>query len=82
MKRSYLEQMRAHVDHGGQLNHQNGVELLAEVERLHTAVESWYLANYPEIPVDAYDMGGRVKAQLAKDAAENTLCAIADERKL
>lgn len=34
MTKGYLEQMRAHVDEGGKLSHQNGVELLAEVERL------------------------------------------------
>lgn len=31
---AYFEQMRAHVDEGGQLSHRNGVDLLAEVERL------------------------------------------------
>jgi len=34
MKQSYLEQMRAHIDEGGQLNHRNGVDLLVEVEKL------------------------------------------------
>lgn len=30
----YIEQMRAHVDEGGKLSHRNGLDLLAEVERL------------------------------------------------
>lgn len=34
MTKEYLEQMRAHVDEGGQLSHRNGVDLLAEIERL------------------------------------------------
>jgi hypothetical protein len=34
MRADYLEQMRAHVDEGGKLSHQNGVDLLTEVERL------------------------------------------------
>lgn len=33
---NYLEQMRAHVDEGGQLSHRNGLDLLAEVERLQS----------------------------------------------
>lgn len=37
--RSYLEMMRAHVDEGGQLSHRNGLDLLAEVERLHALVD-------------------------------------------
>lgn len=36
LKQSYLEQMRAHTDEGGQLSHRNGMDLLAEVERLHS----------------------------------------------
>ena len=35
LRPSYLEQMRAHVDEGGRLSHRNGLDLLAEVERLH-----------------------------------------------
>lgn len=35
---SYLEMMRAHVDEGGQLSHRNGLDLLAEVERLQGLV--------------------------------------------
>jgi hypothetical protein len=35
---SYLEQMRAHVEEGGQLSHRNGLDLLAEVERLQGLV--------------------------------------------
>ena len=34
MDKAYIEQMRAHVDEGGQLSHRNGVELLDEIERL------------------------------------------------
>jgi hypothetical protein len=34
---AYFEQMRCHVDEGGQLNHRNGLDLLAEVERLQDA---------------------------------------------
>lgn len=39
LTRPYLEQMRCHVDEGGQLNHANGLDLLAEVERLHALVD-------------------------------------------
>lgn len=38
LMRSYLEQMRAHVDEGGQLSHRNGLDLLAEVERLQASM--------------------------------------------
>jgi chorismate mutase len=31
---AYFEQMRAHTDEGGQLSHRNGMDLLAEIERL------------------------------------------------
>jgi hypothetical protein len=34
LRASYLKEMRAHVDEGGQLSHRNGLDLLAEVERL------------------------------------------------
>lgn len=34
MRKEYLEQMRAHVDDGGRLSHRNGLDLLAEVEKL------------------------------------------------
>ena len=37
MLASYLEQMRAHVDEGGQLSHRNGIDRLAEVDRLRLA---------------------------------------------
>lgn len=39
LRRDYLEMMRAHVDEGGQLSHHNGLDLLAEVERLHAIVD-------------------------------------------
>jgi hypothetical protein len=38
LRPSYLKQMRAHVDEGGQLSHRNGLDLLAEVERLQGLV--------------------------------------------
>ena len=38
LRPSYLEQMRAHIDEGGQLSHRNGLDLLAEVERLQGLV--------------------------------------------
>ncbi|MGM4997796.1 hypothetical protein AB8A05_03960 [Tardiphaga sp. 538_B7_N1_4] len=34
----YVSRMRAHVDEGGQLSHKNGIDLLAEVERLQGLV--------------------------------------------
>jgi hypothetical protein len=34
----YIEQMRTHVNEGGQLSHRNGLDLLAEVERLQGLV--------------------------------------------
>jgi hypothetical protein len=40
LRASYLEMMRAHVDEGGKLSHQNGVHLLAEVERLNLILNS------------------------------------------
>lgn len=39
LRREYLEMMRVHVDEGGQLSHRNGLDLLAEVERLHAIVD-------------------------------------------
>lgn len=38
LQTSYLEMMRAHVDEGGKLSHRNGLDLLAEVERLQGLV--------------------------------------------
>jgi hypothetical protein len=38
MRRSYREMMRAHCDEGGTLDHRNGMDLLAEVERLNEAL--------------------------------------------
>lgn len=38
MKKDYINRMRTHVDEGGQLSHQNGTDLLAEVERLQALV--------------------------------------------
>lgn len=35
MQKEYIDNMRVHVDEGGRLDHQNGVDLLQEVERLH-----------------------------------------------
>jgi hypothetical protein len=34
MDKPYLEQMRAHVDEGGKLTHQNAHDLLRQVEKL------------------------------------------------
>lgn len=34
LTRNYIESMRAHTEEGGQLSHRNGLDLLAEVERL------------------------------------------------
>ena len=34
MRPEYLEQMQAHLDEGGGLSHQNGVDLLREVQQL------------------------------------------------
>ncbi len=39
LSRSYLKSLRGHVDEGGQLSHRNGLDLLAEVERLITEVD-------------------------------------------
>lgn len=39
LRPSYVEMMRAHVDEGGQLSHRNGIDLLAEVERLQPIVD-------------------------------------------
>ena len=36
MSDEYLEQMQAHLDMGGKLNHKNAVELLAELNRCRT----------------------------------------------
>ncbi len=55
MTPDYLENMRGHVDEGGQLSHQNGVALLAEVERLnarfkeHVTVVQRFLGELSEI---------------------------------
>jgi hypothetical protein len=38
MSREYFDTMRVHVDEGGKLTHQNGLDLLAEVERLTKAL--------------------------------------------
>lgn len=38
LRPEYLGMMRAHVDEGGQLSHRNGMDLLAEVERLNLIV--------------------------------------------
>lgn len=38
MRKDYIKRMRTHVDEGAQLSHQNGVDLLAEVERLQALV--------------------------------------------
>lgn len=40
LRSSYLEMMRVHVDEGGQLSHRNGLDLLAEVERLRASPPS------------------------------------------
>jgi len=32
MDKAYFEQMRAHLDEGGKLNHQNAVDLLGHIE--------------------------------------------------
>lgn len=50
MNQAHLEQMRAHVDEGGTLSHRNGVELLAEVERLRKVLNAIAFAtgNMPE----------------------------------
>ncbi|RIK91739.1 MAG: hypothetical protein DCC73_14850 [Proteobacteria bacterium] len=43
---TYIQEMRAHTDEGGQLSHRNGMDLLAEVERLQKMVQpQWF---YPE----------------------------------
>jgi hypothetical protein len=51
MDRAYLEQMRAHVDEGGALSHINGVELLAEVERLRKILDTPMLSPFMEAAV-------------------------------
>lgn len=64
---AYFEQMRAHVDEGGQLSHRNGLDLLAEVERLQEwqKIEtspkdgSHFLARYMLVS-DEEDEDGRV----------------------
>lgn len=40
MQRHYLEMMRAHTDEGGKLSHQNGLDLLTEIERLHKILDT------------------------------------------
>ncbi len=40
MRAEYLQHMRVHVDEGGQLNHQNGIDLMAEVERLNAILNT------------------------------------------
>ena len=40
MSLHYIESMRVHVDEGGQLSHRNGLDLLAEVERLNSIRKS------------------------------------------
>jgi hypothetical protein len=41
-----IEQLRAHVDNDGQLNHRNGVTLLAEVERARASEQRLYDALF------------------------------------
>lgn len=48
LTKPYLEQMRAHVDEGGQLNHRNAVDLLAEVERLNEWADGFSDAQIKE----------------------------------
>lgn len=38
LRPDYIAMMRAHVDEGGQLSHRNGLDLLAEVERLQASI--------------------------------------------
>lgn len=51
MRREYLEQMQAHVDEGGRLSHQNGVELFAEVMALRKILETPALEPFAEAAV-------------------------------
>lgn len=39
LRADYLEMMRVHTDEGGKLSHQNGMDLLGEVERLREALK-------------------------------------------
>jgi hypothetical protein len=48
MASEYFETMRAHVDEGGKLNHRDGCELLAEVERLRKILDTPVLEPFTE----------------------------------
>ena len=62
----YLEEMRAHVDAGGQLTHRNAVDLLAEVEMLSGLVCEPTCAA-PQLALDL---------EVAKDANADLLTAL------
>lgn len=54
LQSSYLQTMRAHVDEGGQLSHRNGLDLLAEVERLQAELNTPETADFLKgIPLEA-----------------------------
>lgn len=48
MKADYLEQMQAHVDEGGRLDHRNAVDLLGEVRRLNAILSTPLLVPFTE----------------------------------
>jgi len=80
MRTSYLEMMRAHVDDGGSLSHQNGVDLLAEIERLtrqrdEAKAELARIRGLPRLA--ALDEENR-RLTRERDAREDALSWIAD----
>lgn len=48
---SYREMLHSHVNDGGQLSHQNGLDLLAEVERLRAILNTPILEPFTEAVV-------------------------------
>lgn len=49
LRPEYLALMRVHVDEGGQLSHRNGLDLLAEVERLNRLLQRQNMSNRAEV---------------------------------
>lgn len=56
MDKPYLEQMRAHTDAGGKLNHQNATDLLREVEKLREFRDRLDVVFSPSLHWDGPDI--------------------------